>query len=134
MWAEKNIFFRGLQNKKKNDNNSAFLVFYRGFGEYHLKQWQRAARDFDRAYGLDPSLYTQIGKALSDRPAHRNAEGLAVLAALEKQIADRGVGDAEATYKMAEAYAVLGDSSSALRLLPLAIQNGFFASPYFATD
>ena len=127
-------FLGSLPNENEDDSNNAFLVFYRGFGEYHLKQWQRAARDFDRAYGLDPSLYTQIGKALSDQIAHRNAEGLAVLAALEKKIADRGVGDAEATYKMAEAYAVLGDSISALRLLRLSIQNGFFAHPYFVTD
>jgi DNA-binding winged helix-turn-helix (wHTH) protein/TolB-like protein len=132
--GEYDKFLRSLPNENENDNNSAFLVFYRGFGEYHLKQWQRAARDFDRAYGLDPSLYTQIGKALSNQIAHREAEGLAMLAALEKKIADRGVGDAEATYKMAQAYAVLGDTSSALRLLRLSIQNGFFAHPYFAPD
>jgi DNA-binding winged helix-turn-helix (wHTH) protein/TolB-like protein/Tfp pilus assembly protein PilF len=116
------------------DNDTAFVVFYRGFGEYHLKQWQRAARDFDRAHELDPSLYTQIGKALSASIAHRESDGLAMLAALEKKISDRGVGDAEATYKMAQAYAILGDNSSALRLLRHSIENGFFASPYFTTD
>jgi DNA-binding winged helix-turn-helix (wHTH) protein/TolB-like protein len=116
------------------DSDTAFVVFYRGFGEYHLKQWQRAARDFDRAYELDPTLYTQIGKALSASIAHRESDGLAMLAALEKKIADRGVGDAEATYKIAQAYAVLGDHNSALRLLRLSIGNGFFAYPYFMTD
>jgi DNA-binding winged helix-turn-helix (wHTH) protein/TolB-like protein/cytochrome c-type biogenesis protein CcmH/NrfG len=123
-------FLRSLPD----DNDHAFVLFYRGFGEYHLKQWQRAARDFDRADDLDPSLYTQIGKALSASVAHRDSDGLSILTALEKKIADRGVGDAEATYKIAQAYAALGDHSSALRALRNSIENGFFAYPYFMTD
>jgi hypothetical protein len=55
-------------------NDSSFLLFYRGFGEYHLKNWGHAAKDFDRAFDLDPYLYTQIG-------------------VLEKKIGERGVGD-----------------------------------------
>jgi TolB-like protein len=47
-------------------NDSAFIVFYRGFGEYHQKKWSLAARDFDHAYALDPTLYIGIGKALSN--------------------------------------------------------------------
>jgi hypothetical protein len=79
-------------------------------------------------------LYTQIGKALSASVAHRDSDGLSILNALEKKIADRGVGDAEATYKIAQAYAVLGDHSSALRAFRNSIENGFFAYPYFMTD
>ena len=45
-------------------NDSPFLLFYRGFGEYHLKDWKRAAKDFDRAYKLDPTLYTQSERRL----------------------------------------------------------------------
>jgi len=48
-------------------DDSAFLLFYRGFGEYHQKNFGRVARDFDRADELDPSLYTKIGKALISR-------------------------------------------------------------------
>jgi DNA-binding winged helix-turn-helix (wHTH) protein/TolB-like protein len=115
-------------------NDSAFVVFYRGFGEYYEKNWEQAAKDFDRAFMLDPSLYTQIGKALSDSIGHRDAEGLGILRGLESKIEERGVGDPEAMYKIAQAYIALGDKASALRTLRLSIENGFFCYPYFTTD
>ncbi len=115
-------------------NDSAFVVFYRGFGEYYERNWEQAAKDFDRAFMLDPSLYAQIGKALSDSIAHRDSEGLEILRSLEGKIEERGVGDPEAMYKIAQAYAVLGDKASAMRTLRLSIENGFFCYPYFTTD
>jgi DNA-binding winged helix-turn-helix (wHTH) protein/TolB-like protein/Tfp pilus assembly protein PilF len=115
-------------------DDSSFLVFYRGFGEYHQKNWVQAANDFDRAYQLDRTLYTQIGKALSDSISHRDAEGLRLLHDLEDKIQQRGVGDPEGTYKIAQAYAVLGDKASALRMLRYSIEHGFFSWPYFITD
>ncbi|HEX8896573.1 MAG TPA: tetratricopeptide repeat protein, partial [Terriglobales bacterium] len=117
-----------------DDNNSAFVVFYRGFGEYYKRDWDHAAKDFDRAYALDPTLYTQTGKAFSDAIAHRNPEGLELLRNGESKIHQRGVGDPEGTYKIAQAYAALGDKDSALRVLRLSIESGFFPYPYFASD
>jgi len=115
-------------------DDSAFLLFYRGFGEYHQKNWVRAAKDFDRAFELDPYLYTQIGKALSDSISHRNADSLEILHGLEKKIGERGVGDPEATYKIAQAYSILGDKAAALRVLRSSVEGGFFSYPYLATD
>jgi len=115
-------------------NDSAFIVFYRGFGEYHQKKWDHAARDFDLAYQLDPTLYTQIGKAFSDSITHKESDGLELLHQLENRIQQRGVGDPEAAYKIAQAYAALGDKPSALRMLSYSIEHGFFAYPYFMTD
>ena len=115
-------------------DDSSFLVFYRGFGEYHQKNWIQAGKDFDRAYQLDHTLYTQIGRSLSDSIARRDSEGLELLHELESKIEQRGVGDPEGTYKIAEAYAVLGDKASALRMLRYSIEHGFFAWPYFITD
>ena len=117
-----------------DDNNSAFVVFYRGFGEYYKRDWDQAGRDFDRAYGLDPTLYTETGKAFSDAIAHRNPEGLELLRKGESKIQQRGVGDPEGTYKIAQAYAALGDKDSALRVLRLSIESGFFPYPYFVSD
>src|SRR5215469_856222 len=114
--------------------DSSFLLFYRGFGEYHLKDLERASQDFNRAYEIDPSLYAQIGKALSDSIAHRNVDGLEILRAAENKISERGVGDPEATYKIAEAYSVLGDRDAALRLLRSSVDGGFFSYPYLASD
>src|SRR5580692_3085033 len=79
-------------------------------------------------------MYTQTGKAWSDSIAHRDSEGLELLRDLESKIQRRGVGDPEGTYKIAEAYAVLGDKASALRMLRYSIQHGFFAWPYFTSD
>ena len=115
-------------------NGSAFMLFYRGFGEYYQKNWEQAASDFDHAYKLDPTLYTQIGRALSDSISHQGSDGLEILHQLENMIQQRGVGDPEATYKIAQAYAVLGDRASAMRTLRISIENGFFPYPYFTTD
>jgi TolB-like protein len=115
-------------------DDSAFVVFYRGLAEYLRKNVDQAARDFDRAYEIDSSLYTQIGKALSDSISHHDAEGVQILNQLENRIVQKGVGDPEATYKIAQAYAVLGDRASALRMFRYTIENGFFAHPYFLID
>jgi DNA-binding winged helix-turn-helix (wHTH) protein/TolB-like protein len=128
--GEYDNFLRSLPDA----NDSAFLVFYHGFAEYHQKKWDLAAKDFDRAYKLDPTLYTQIGKAFSDSIAQKDSEGLASLRELESKMQRRGVGDPEATYKIAQAYAVLGDKASALRMLRYSIEHGFFPYPYFVTD
>ncbi|MBV9304469.1 MAG: winged helix-turn-helix domain-containing protein [Acidobacteriaceae bacterium] len=117
-----------------DDENSDFILFYRGFGEYHLKHWDRAAKDFDRANEIHPSLYAQIGKALSYSIARQNSEALGILHKVEDMIRQRGVGDPEATYKIAQSYAVLGDKISALRTLRSSIENGFFPYPYLVTD
>ncbi|HWY54651.1 MAG TPA: winged helix-turn-helix domain-containing protein [Terriglobales bacterium] len=127
--AEYDKFLRSLP-----DLDDPLVVFYRGFGEFHQKNWQQAAKDFDHAYELDPSLYAQIGKALSDSIAHRDADGLQILRALENKIGERGVGDPEGMYKISQAYSVLGDKTSALRALRRSIEGGFFCYPYFTTD
>ena len=115
-------------------DDSSFILFYRGFGEFHEKAFDQASRDFDRAYELEPTLYTGIGKALSDSIHQRNGDGRELLSELEKQIEERGVGDPEATYKIAQAYAVLGDKISAIRVLHTSVEAGFFSYPYIAND
>jgi tetratricopeptide (TPR) repeat protein len=130
--------YRGLYDKFLNslpvNDGSAFILFYRGFGEYYLKDWERAERDFDRAFQLDPSLYTRIGKAFSASISHRKSEGIQDLGVLEQEIARRGVGDPEGIYKIAQSYAALGDRASALRVLRSSVEGGFFPYPYIAAD
>jgi TolB-like protein/Flp pilus assembly protein TadD len=115
-------------------DDSSFTLLYRGFGEFHEKQFDQAASDFDRAYQLDSTLYTGIGKALSESIHQHAAEGLQLLSGLEKTMTDRGVGDPEATYKIAEAYAILGNKSSALHALRVSVESGFFSYPYIEKD
>lgn len=114
--------------------DAAFILFYRGLARLYLKDDARAAADFDRAYELDPSLYTQIGKALSYSVAGDRRKGLELLSGTEKKMDERGVSDAEAMYKIAQAYAVLGDRPAALRMLRRSIEGGFFCYPYLRDD
>jgi hypothetical protein len=53
---------------------------------------------------------------------------------VETKINQRQVGDPEATYKIVQTYAALGDKLSALRVLTHSIEIGFFSYPYFLTD
>jgi DNA-binding winged helix-turn-helix (wHTH) protein/TolB-like protein/Flp pilus assembly protein TadD len=117
------------------ENNVAFDLFYRGFGKYYKNDRLAAAQDFDRAYALEPSLLqAQIGEALSSEIRGQNSKGIDRLRETEKKIEERGVRDPEATYKMAQAYAMLGDKRSALRMLQRSVDNGFFPYPYLAAD
>ena len=112
----------------------AYIIFYRGLAHYYLGDKARAAADFARAYQLEPSFYTQIGEVLSRSIAGRNDQGLEILRDLEQKIEKRKVRDAEGVYKVAQAYAVLGDKASALRVLRSSIEGGFFCYPYFVSD
>jgi DNA-binding winged helix-turn-helix (wHTH) protein/TolB-like protein len=115
--------------------DSAYIEFYRGFVLYHLREWDKAAAALDRAYEQDPAMFqTQVGKALSYHIHHDDKKGLELLNAAENKVTGRAVGDPEAVYKLAQAYAELGDSSSALRLFRHAVENGFFPYAYFLKD
>jgi DNA-binding winged helix-turn-helix (wHTH) protein/TolB-like protein/Tfp pilus assembly protein PilF len=117
------------------DNSLAFDFFYRGFGEYYKGEWAAATRDFDHAYEMEPALLqAQIGEALSDGIRHQDAKGIALLHEIETKIEQRGVQDPEALYKIAQAYAMLGDKASGLRVLARSIDNGFFPYPYLVAD
>jgi len=78
---------------------------------------------------LDPSLLpADVGKALSCSIQHDNAAGMKLLQLTEAKIEERGVSDAEGIYKVAQAYAVLGDKASALHMLRRSI-GWFFLLP-----
>jgi serine/threonine protein kinase len=116
-------------------NDSVYILFYRGFGEFHVNNREQAARDFDRAYERDSSLLpAMVGKSLSHFIKHDNTRGLKLLKQTEGKIEERGVSDAEGMYKVAQAYAVMGDKVSALHMLRHSIGGGFFCYPYFVRD
>ena len=121
--------------KSLPENDSAFILFYRGFGEYYLHHTDQAVRDFDRAYAMEPSLLpARVGKALSDLSAGRKADANELLHRTWDEMEDRGVSDAESMYKVAQAFAVAGDKQAALHSLSHAIDGGFFCYSCFATD
>jgi serine/threonine protein kinase/tetratricopeptide (TPR) repeat protein len=116
-------------------NDSVYILFYRGLAEYYLNHLDQAAQDFDRAFDKNSSLLpADVGKALSYSIRHENAEGKKLLSDTEAKIEERGVSDPEGMYKVAQAYAVLGDKTSALHMLRHSIGGGFFCYPYFVRD
>ncbi len=116
-------------------NDSVYILFYHGFVQYYLNNYDQAVKDFDRAFERDPSLLpADVGKALSYSIKHDNAGGLELLRQTEARIEERGVTDPEGIYKVAQAYAVLGDKASALHMLRHSIGGGFFSYPYFVRD
>lgn len=117
------------------ERDDAYFVFYRGFGYYYMKDYKSAAAAFDRAYQLMPDVvFAQIGKALSFSINNNPSRGLELLRANEQRILAKGVSDGEVVYKIAQAYAVLGDKTAALRMLRKSIELGFFCYPYFLRD
>jgi DNA-binding winged helix-turn-helix (wHTH) protein/TolB-like protein len=125
---------RFLQSLPATDD-VPLIVFYRGLGEYYKKNMEQAESHFEHAFELDRSLLqTEIGRAISLGIRHQDREALGILHGLETRINERGVFDPEAIYKIAQAYAAVGDKTSALRVLSHSIGNGFFPYPYFAAD
>lgn len=123
-----------LESLPKTDD-AALIAFYRGFGEYYKKDLDQAETDFGHAFELDHTLLqAEIGRAFSLGIQQEYAKAGAILHALETKVNERGVADPEAIYKIAQAYASIGDKASAIRVLHRSIQNGFFPYPYFATD
>ena len=116
-------------------NDSVYILFYRGLAEYYMGNREVAARDFDRAFEMDGSLLpAAVGKALSYSIHHQNAEGRKLLQDTEAKMEERGVSDPEGMYKVAQAYAVVGDKASALHMLRHSIGGGFFCYPYLVHD
>ena len=116
-------------------NDSVYILFYHGLAEYYLNHHDQAATDFDTAYERNSSLLpVQVGKAISYSIRHQNVQGLKLLRQTEDMIEERGVSDPEGIYKVAQAYALLGDKPDALHMLRHSIGDGFFCYPYFMHD
>ena len=115
--------------------NSGYTLFYRGLAEYYLNDFEDAQIHFDRAYAVERTILpAPIGAALSDGLKHRPQDGLKLLRETETRFDQQGVSDPEMLYKLAQAYAVLGDAKSALRVLQQSADGGFFCASYLAAD
>lgn len=115
--------------------DSAYLLFYRGLGQYYLGRREQAVEHFDRAYLLDPSLMpARVGKALSESITGQHDAAVNLLRQTEAEMEARGVADPELKYKVAQAYAVLGDQAAALHMLQHTVEGGFFCYPCFLSD
>jgi TolB-like protein/Flp pilus assembly protein TadD len=124
------LYRKFLESLPRAENN-ARTSFYRGLAYYYLKDIRRAVDEFDRAYTLNSALsHAQVGRALACALRNQNAQGLDLM----KRAEGSGSNDGEMLYKMAQAYARLGDRESAVRLLRRAIELNFYPYSYFVRD
>jgi tetratricopeptide (TPR) repeat protein len=115
--------------------DSTYILFYRAFAHYYLKKFFESDADFVRAFELDPeSLQGRLSEAFHFAIHRQNAPGLRLRHETEARIEQRGVTDPEGLYKVAQAYAVLGDRPDAIHMLRQAVEGGFFCYPYFQSD
>jgi DNA-binding winged helix-turn-helix (wHTH) protein/TolB-like protein len=123
-------FLASLPAEESKANN-ARARFYRGLAYCYTKNNSRAVMEFDQAFALDPSLlHAQIGEALAYALTGRQPQGIELMRGLEGSDTQ----DGEMVYKMAQAYAQLGDRVSALRLLRRSIDLNFRPYSYFVQD
>jgi tetratricopeptide (TPR) repeat protein len=114
---------------------TAYTLFYRGFGYYHLGDLTRARENFRRAAQIDPEdVFSQLSQAMSFALDRDRIRGVQLLRTIEAKRTTEDVPDGEVTYKLAQVYALLGDQAAALKNLELAIRQGFFAFPYMERD
>ncbi len=127
--------YEKFKNAVSRRTDSSYIKFYQGFAEYYLKNESAAKQLFDEAYQLDStSMQTQIGKSYSFMIAGENDKAKEILLKIERQMFDKKVSDGEGIYKVAQAFAVLGEKSKALELFDLSVEKGFYCFPYFQKD
>jgi DNA-binding winged helix-turn-helix (wHTH) protein/TolB-like protein/Tfp pilus assembly protein PilF len=106
--------------------------FYRGLCYLYMKDRPHAAGEFEHAYTLDASLlHAKYGKAFLYAIRQQPAEGLQYLMEVEQKTPTV---DGEMLYKVAQAYALLGDKPSAFRLLRGAIDHNFYCHACLIRD
>ncbi len=127
--------YEKFKNSLPQRTGSSYIKFYQGFAEYHLNNKEAAKQFFDEAYRIDSgSMQTQIGKTYSYLISGEKEKALNLLNKTKKEIVEKNVSDGEGTYKVAQAFAVLGESGSALEIFEMSVENGFFCYPYFLND
>jgi TolB-like protein/DNA-binding winged helix-turn-helix (wHTH) protein/Tfp pilus assembly protein PilF len=111
---------------------SARTSFYRGLCFFYREDFSPAASEFERASVLDPSLlHAKYGRALLFAIHQQPAEGLSYLNDVNQKTPTV---DGEMLFKLAEAYSVLGDKSSAYHFFLEAINHNFYCHACFVRD
>ncbi|HUJ41124.1 MAG TPA: winged helix-turn-helix domain-containing protein [Candidatus Acidoferrales bacterium] len=111
---------------------SARTSFYRGLCYLYMQDSSRARPEFEHAFSLDPTLlHAKYGRAFLYAIRGESAPGLRYLRELEQS---SPTPDGEMLYKLAQAYAALGDRTSSLRVLRSAVDHSFFCFPCMVRD
>jgi serine/threonine-protein kinase len=114
---------------------TAYTLFYRGFGYYYIGDRARAIESFTRAYQVDQKdVFARIGLGMTYYLRGERQKALTLMLQVEAERKREDVPDGEVTYKIAQVYSLLGETQRAATNLETAIEQGFFAYPYIVTD
>jgi DNA-binding winged helix-turn-helix (wHTH) protein/TolB-like protein/Tfp pilus assembly protein PilF len=123
---DKNVPYYYQRGAPQGEN--ARTTFYRGLAYYYLGKFPEAGAEFDRAYEIEDVSHTRIGLALKYAITGDRQKGIDVLNKMAPET------DGEVLYKIAQAYAVLGNKSSSLQAFQRSVDQNFFCYSYFQQD
>lgn len=107
------------------------MLFYEGVIHLYRGDAAQATKLFGQAEERDPeSLWTEFGRAYRDA---LQGDTTSLRASL-RDLRHRDVADGERHYRLVHLHALAGEPEEAVARLPTAMEGGFFAYPYVATD
>jgi tetratricopeptide (TPR) repeat protein len=124
---------RFLDSLPRTDD-AALIIFYRGSSTTGRTSIRPARTSITPLSSIAPCFRLRPERPSAWESGNKSPGPLSSCKVSKPGIKEHGVVDPEAMYKVAQAYAILGDKASALRLLRMSIEHGFFPYPYLATD
>lgn len=122
-------------NSMRFSAESRFGNFYRGLAHYCLKNFPEAERSFEKSLEVkSDTILSRLGKVYYFHLQKEDAEARRILNAINKEVLSQQPTNAEFIYAIAQANAVLGQKTEALKLFDLSVENGFFCYSYFVQD
>lgn len=119
----------------EDEGDTLVINFYKGFGYFYMGDNSNAKKYFEEAFQSDPeATISQIGKVYVYYLNNDKEQARKLLESIYESVIKNTMYDGEIIYKVAQAFAVLGQKDKALELFDLSIEKGFFAYPYFASD
>ncbi len=115
--------------------DSSYAEFYRGYLKLYLGEELEAERHFVRAYTLNSELLQPLTGMIFKYLLEGNRKHAIEFAdRVLRKIENQKIRDGEGVYKVAQGYAMAGETKTALYVMKMAIDSGFVPYQYFQND